>query len=465
MSRRTRGHKSPKPNFLSPYFYNTAFLLFGLFYLPIFLLKIKQSANPKRLIKQRLGIFSWNRRQKFLTKRVIWIHAVSVGEVMAARKFIQGFLKALPHYHIVLTTVTPTGQKVARELKCERVSVRYFPFDLTWSVHQFFEALRPECILLMETELWPNLLSEAAWRGIPVGILNGRLSIKSEKRYRRFLPLTGPLFQRLTFVLAQTEEDAKRFESLGLSPNRIRVLGNMKFDNLPASDDRAPAILRKEWGFQPEDKILIAGSTHPGEEKILMKTFMDLKAEFPTLKMIVAPRHIERSESILVLLTGNSLRAVLAYEEHLRKNFDILILNRIGVLKNLYQLADIVFMGGSLVKHGGQNPIEPACFKKPMIHGPHIFNFGSMYRSLDQEHGAISVTDADHLTSTVKNLLKNAYECQTLGKNAFSVIERLQGATERHLDWVREFLSPQSLEREKNDSSSNQLSEVSSRRT
>ncbi|MBI3313396.1 MAG: 3-deoxy-D-manno-octulosonic acid transferase [Candidatus Omnitrophica bacterium] len=460
MKPRTRAPKKWRAGFFSPYFYNAVFAVFSLFYLPVFLMKIRQSSDPQRLIKQRLGIFSLGRRQKLLNKRVIWIHAVSVGEVMAVKKFLQGFLDRFPYYHVMLTTVTPTGQKVARQLKTERVSIRYFPFDLSWSVRKFFEALHPEYLFLVETEIWPNLLIEAARRGVPVGILNARLSAKSQRRYRRILPLARPLFERLSFVLAQTEEDGARFQSLGVQPKRVFVLGNMKFDNLPVPDPRDLEALRREWGFEKDDQIFIAGSTHLGEETILKEVFARLRQEFPRLKMIVAPRHIERSEALKTMFSTPPFQAVLAYGESQLQNFDILILNKIGILKNLYQIADIVFMGGSLIKHGGQNPIEPAYFKRAMVHGPYTFNFEVVYRALDQETGAVLVRDQDELAMTLKGLLQNTNECLQLGENAFSVIHRLQGATGRHLDWMQKFLFPQAVERKNNDSPCEKLPEV-----
>ncbi|MCM8776210.1 MAG: 3-deoxy-D-manno-octulosonic acid transferase [Candidatus Omnitrophica bacterium] len=448
------------------FLYNLAFLSFGLFYSPIFLSKIKQASDPKLLIRQRLGIFTRAWREKITTKKVIWIHAVSVGEVMAVKKFVEEFLRQTAEFHIVLTTVTPTGQKVAKELEGERITVCYFPFDLTLPVRSFFRTLQPQCLLLVETEIWPNGLVEAERQRVPVGIINARLSAKSFSRYRLLGGIFRPLLKKLNFILAQSQPDADRFIELGMDRERVHVLGNIKFDHLSLDSFNVPAsdALRHEWGLSPIDKIFIAGSTHPGEEEILMRVFFQLRAEVPGFKMIVAPRHIERSEALCREFRKRNIRIRLFREPNPPPEFEVGVLNQIGILKNLYCMADMVFMGGSLIKHGGQNPIEAACFKRPIIHGPYVFNFEEIYHRLDEEGGALMVRDEAQLVLASRRLFHDPHESRRLGENAFAIVRKHLGATQRHLDWLFDYLLQNNMERGNDVRAHQKLSTPVSRR-
>ena len=438
--------------------FNVAYFIFALFYFPVFLGKSKQAANFGELIRQRLGIFNKNVKQQFAAKRVVWLHAVSVGEVMAMRKFSEELLAAHPEFHILLTTVTPTGQSIAKEMESERLTAVYCPFDFSFVCKRFFETFHPEALLLAETEIWPNLLMQAKQFHIPAGILNARLSAKSASRYGRFGFIFRPLFEGLDFVLTQTEIDRERFVRLGVSEARVQTLGNMKFDNvtfhLPAAS--TAVSLKQEWGFNASDPIWIAGSTHPKEEETVLRAFCHLRDSFPSLKMILAPRHIERSVQIAAQIRKLGLKTALATgkpaknstaDRPAEENFDVLVLNQLGTLKHLYQIADVVYVGGSLVKRGGQNPIEPASYKKPIVHGPYIFNFEKIYRDLDQEGGALVIRDEAQLIFAVRRLFLEESERVAMGERAFEKVRSLQGATQRHLEWVSRLLLERSHER------------------
>ncbi|MDD5217739.1 MAG: 3-deoxy-D-manno-octulosonic acid transferase [Candidatus Omnitrophica bacterium] len=425
------------------FLYNLAFVVFAMAYLPIFLLKMRQADDKQRLLKERLGLFSSAWKEKLLGKKVVWIHAVSVGEVLAVQKFIERFLEKSSEFHIVLSTVTPTGQKIAKKMENERITVCYFPFDVTGAVRSFFKTLGPECLLLVETEIWPNLLMEAKRFRVPVGILNARLSIKSARRYDRYRHFFRPLFSNLAFVLAQSAQDAERFTMLGVDSASIQILGNMKFDNVgtenPQSTDAT--ALRNVWGFDAGDQILIAGSTHPGEEEIVFYTYRHLLTEFPHLKLLIAPRHIERSIKILQWIQNEGGHARLASDKTPNPKAQVLLLDRLGVLKNLYAMADAVFVGGSLIPHGGQNPIEAAVFGRTILHGPYVANFENIYRTLDQEGGAILVRDEFQFSFALRRLLQNAEECRCLGDHAYAIVRRLRGSTQRHVEWLLKFLN------------------------
>lgn len=427
------------------FIYNLAYLVFALFYLPVFILKSRQAESRSELLMQRLGFFSRSFKERMLGKRVIWLHAVSVGEVMAVENFIKCLLDACAGCHIVLTTVTPTGQAIARRIVSDRLIVTYFPFDISFCVKSFFRVLRPECLLLTETEIWPNILCEAGRQNVPVGVLNGRLSPRSVSRYCRFLFIFKPLFEKLDFVLAQSESDAARFHSVGVPAERVMVMGNMKYDTLDLSQGSSDRVqtLQKLWAL-PQNKVLVIGSTHPGEEEILAGVIVRLKAKFPEWKYILAPRHVERASEIEKLFQEKGLRTALTQADGESSGQDVLILNELGVLKYVYSLAGAVFMGGSLIAKGGQNPVEPIAFKKPIVHGPHIFNFEKTYQLLDEEGGAILVKDAEELYFALDRLMASPSEQQKLGENAFNLIASLRGATRRHVEWLQNFLTSES---------------------
>ncbi len=308
---------------------------------------------------------------------------------------------------------------------------------------RFLDLFKPVCLLLVETEIWPNLLTEAKQRDIPVGVVNARLSERSFKRYGILPWLFKPLWRKLDFVLAQSEEDADRFRKLGVAAESVRDMGNMKFDQAEWSDTGAvdAAGLRQAWGYAPEDLVWIAGSTHPGEEEMLMDVFKKLRERFPRLKLILAPRHIERSEGLLKQLEKYDLSMVLSTHRKEGSGFAVQILDQLGVLKNLYRIADLVFMGGSLITHGGQNPIEPASFSKAIIHGPHVFNFHKIYHQLDHDGGALRISAPDELSSAAAELLANESRRHEMGQKAFQIINRLRGASKRQAGWILTFLS------------------------
>ena len=428
---------------LRTFLYNLAFIVFAIFYAPFFLMKLRQAEDPQALWRERRGIFPKDWAAKFAGKKIVWLHAVSVGEVMAVEKFIQEWLATAPAQELVLTTVTPTGQRIAKKYAGERVHVCYFPFDLTTVVKRFFDLLNPICVLLVETEIWPNLLTEAKRRNIPVGVINARLSERSFKRYRIFPWLFKPLWGKLDFVLAQSEEDAVRFRKLGILEASVRDMGNMKFDQAAWADAGAVDVagLRQAWGYAPDDLVWIAGSTHPGEEVALMDAFKVLREKFPKLKLIIAPRHIERSEGLLKQLGQDDVSVALSTAKEKEGPAPaVQVLNQLGVLRNLYQIADLVFMGGSLIPHGGQNPIEPARFSKAILHGPHVFNFHKIYHQLDHDGGALRISAPDELSSAAAELLANESKRHEMGQKAFQIINRLRGASKRQAGWILTFL-------------------------
>ena len=405
-------------------------------------MKLRQAEDPAVLWRERRGIFPKGWAEKFAGKKIVWLHAVSVGEVMAVEKFIPEWLASAPEYELLLTTVTPTGQRIAKKFASERVHVCYFPFDLTPVVKRFLDLFKPACLLLVETEIWPNLLTEAKRRNIPVGVINARLSERSFKKYKILPWLFKPLWGKLDFVLAQSEEDAARFRGLGIAEESVRDMGNMKFDQAEWSGESAAEAteLREAWGYTSEDLVWIAGSTHPGEEVALMDAFKTLRERFPKLRLILAPRHIERSEGLLKALEKYGFSMASSMKKKEGPEPAVLVLDQLGVLKNLYGIADLVFMGGSLIPHGGQNPIEPARFSKAILHGSHVFNFHKIYHQLDHDGGALRISAPDELSSAAAELLANEGKRHEMGQKAFQIVNRLRGASKRQAGWILTFL-------------------------
>ncbi len=419
--------------------YDLGFLTFGLVSLPHFLGRIRQAEDRGRLIRERFGIFPKEVREEFANARPLWIHCVSVGEVLAVEKLLELFRRNRPGQSIVLTTVTPTGQQIAKKWETEFLKVIYFPFDLGFVVRRFFDAIQPAALFLVETEIWPNVIEEAHRRAVPVGIVNGRLSERSFRSFQRFSSLFRPVISAIDFFLVQTEKDREKWIALGVNPDKVQVTGNMKLDafSLNGQWEKDRSALRGKFGWGLE-KILIGGSTHPGEEEILLRAFRRLREEGFNLKLILAPRHIERSEKILEGARKAGFRGVLATQDQASNHFDVLILDKLGELRSLYAVADAVFIGGSLVRHGGQNPVEPAACRRAIIHGPWVFNFGELYRKLDEEKGSIQVKGEEELVVTLRQLLGNDRESTFLGNHAFEILKKLQGASERNFSLIEE---------------------------
>lgn len=421
--------------------YDFGFFIFALFSLPRFFRRTEQAGDPRELWRERFGKISGEKLRKLGEKRPVWIHAVSVGEVLAVEKFLEGLLRERPGQPVVLTTVTPTGRETARRWESERVTVLYFPFDFSSAVKRFFDSLKPECLLLVETEIWPNVIEEAKKRRVPVGIINGRISPRTFRAFRRFSLIFTPLLAALDFFLVQSDRDREHLAALGVDADKVTVTGNMKLDLLdlevPKEEERE--ALRKKLGFQTEELVLIGGSTHPGEEEILLRSLRLLRAEGVRLKLILAPRHVERSKELLELAAAEGFRAVRSSEEE--RNFDVLVLDQLGKLRTLYGAAEVAVMGGSFVRHGGQNPVEPAAARRPILHGPWVFNFEELYRRLDEAGASLGVSGEEQLVFVLKRILSSESERRDLGRRAFEVLEKLRGATERNLKGVRPFLA------------------------
>lgn len=413
---------------------------------PLLLARMATTGKYRAGLAERLGRYSPS-LAAVGAGRPVWLHAVSVGETVAALPLVAALRAARPALPVVVSTVTPTGQATAREQAREAAAVCYFPFDLAPVVRRALDAIRPRLVLLVETEIWPVFLFEASGRGIPVGIVNGRISDRSFRRYRLARPLLRRCLRTLAFVGAQSTADAERFAALGAPAGRVEVTGNLKIDQAAAAPRTgAPTLEALERALAlPPGPRLVAGSTHRGEEAALIAAFGRLRQEAPDLRLLLAPRHPERLPEVERLLAESGYRWARRSQRPGTGDDpapDVVLVDTIGELAALYGLADLAFVGGSLVPIGGHNLLEPAAHGRAPLFGPHVHNFREIARALNEAGGAVPVADASALADTAARLLADPTRRAALGARAQGVVEAGRGATARTLRLVEEALGP-----------------------
>lgn len=425
------------------FLYNLLFPVGLLFFLPAYLLKMRRRGNYRRNFAQRFGIYSPELRDRLARQSSIWIHAVSVGEVAIALKLAATMRQLDPTFRCVLTTTTTTGYSVAERDAPEWLQVLYNPLDFLPVVRRAFAVIRPTRIILVEAEIWPNLAAEARQRRIPLALVNARLSPRSERRFRRFRALVAPTFRSLDLVCVQEPADVDRWQSLGVEPSRIRHVGSIKFDSVDvAAPSLQPFGMLPRLGIAADAQVLFGGSTHAGEEEVLAQTLLELRREFPSLVLIIAPRHVERAAEIRVRLEQLGLFVRQRTDVgNIETAVDCLLLDSTGELRNWYAVAAVVFVGKSLTTNGGQNPVEPILANKPVIFGPHMENFAVLASALVAAGGAVQVRDAVSLREAAAELLRNPSVRTQLVDNAQRVIASHRGATERTAELLQNLQS------------------------
>ncbi|MCF7201112.1 lipid IV(A) 3-deoxy-D-manno-octulosonic acid transferase [Pseudomonas oligotrophica] len=364
----------------------------------------------------------------------IWVHAVSVGESIAAAPMIRALMACYPELPITVTCMTPTGSERIRALFGDSVQHCYLPYDLPWAAARFLDRLQPRLAVVMETELWPNHIHQCARRGVPVALANARLSERSARGYGRFAGLTAPMLAELDLIAVQTEAEAARFRQLGARAECVEVTGSIKFDLSidPALPPRA-AQLRGQW--QAQDRPLwIAASTHLGEDEIVLAAQRRLLASYPDALLILVPRHPERFASVFERCRREGLAAVRrSTGEAVQATTQVLVGDTMGELLFLYALADVAFVGGSLVPNGGHNLLEPAALGKPVLSGPHLFNFLEIAAQLREAGALREVEDAEQLASAVGELWRDVAAAQGMHDAGLGVLKANQGALQRLL--------------------------------
>jgi len=375
----------------------------------------------------------------------VWIHAASVGEVLVAAPLVDQLQRACPDRAIFLSTITPTGRATAAKTLGEKVRLLACPFDLWWPVSRVFERIRPERLIIVETEIWPTLLWAAHRRRVPVSFVNGRISDKSWPGYRRVRRLLAPFLRLPERFLMQSETDADRIRKLGAPAGRVHLTGNMKFDALRHFQPNLDLMeqLGRLWG---EDRPLVwlCGSTLEGEEELLAALYSRLRRDHPRLRLLVAPRHPERFERAGRIFGEAGLnvffRSRLATDHPAA--VDVVLLDTLGELAGLYPMAGLVFVGGSLVPRGGHNVLEPAAASRAILVGPSMDNFRDIARLFLENDAMEQATDAADFESRCRRLLADAARREALGRRARALVERHQGATRRNLEWILPDLVP-----------------------
>ena len=410
--------------------YNALLLLALLLSSPWWLLEMLRHGKYRTGLGERLGAVPERLKQEAVSE-TIWIHAVSVGEVLAVTRMIEELRACLPGWRLVVSTTTDTGQKLARE-RFGGNNVFYFPLDFFWSVNSYLRALRPRLIVLAESEFWPNLLHQAHVARIPVAVVNARVSDRSLPRYLRFQSLLAAVIRNVDVFLSQSEEDARRLVEIGAPPHRITVGGNLKFEVTPPATSLLVQAFAEAVQRDPFGPVLVAGSTLEGEEPLLVDCFRHVLQIYPAAVMLLAPRHPERFETVASLLKSSDV----LWQRRSQWNGqplaagEVILLDTIGELASLYQFADIAFVGGSLIPKGGHNVLEAAQFGVPILVGPHTENFRDII-AIFQRAEALRVIAPESLTPTVLQMLENDEERVRLGQNARAVMQAQQGATRR----------------------------------
>jgi 3-deoxy-D-manno-octulosonic-acid transferase len=424
------------------------YLLYSLIYTIaiIFLLPFEYFKRPKdirkRWLREKFGFLN----SSFVPhpSSLIWVHAVSVGEVMAALPMLKSLKKRYPSRGIILSTITDTGQKVAREGAPEDTIIVYLPFDIASILNTVLKRIKPEILIVIETELWPNLFRVFKENGIPVILFNGRISEGSFKGYRKVSFFMKRILSYVDFFGMQGEEYAERIRSLGANKSRVKTLGNFKFDTKPPS--QIP-----EWTKKIKGPVIIAGSTYEREEEFLTSVYLELKKDFPDLNLIIAPRHPERFKGVEDMLSAKGISfikrsAFSTRHSELSEATDwqtikgmIILLDTIGELSAVYGIADIAIIGKSFKGYGGQNPLEPAYWEKPILCGPHMENF-PVIKDFYNAGAALEVNE-EGLYAKLKELLRSPEKAKEIGSKAQELYRRNAGAVERAMEIIARYVN------------------------
>ncbi len=414
--------------------YNLLFPVGFLLLLPYFLFRMSRRGGYARHFLQRIGRYDVEDRARLGEGGRLWIHAVSVGELYVAFRFMEEYRARRPEARFILSTTTSTGHTLAAKRLDPADVLIYFPVDFIAVMHRVLELFRPRAIFLVEGEYWPNLIRMARRRGIPVAMINGRMSARSFGRYRRLRMFMRPLLREMSILCVQSETDRQRLLELGADPARLKDLGSAKYDLVPPDDggeQKARALLSAA-GMGARNLILLGGSTWAGEEEALLEVYRQLKLEQPELVLVLVPRHAERAPAILKLIEERGLRAVrrtaLDLSRPLSRPPDVLLVDSTGELRNFYPCADVIFVGKSLTQKGGQNIIEPAVCGKPIVVGPHLENFPVIREDFCKAEALLQVQDTAELATAIRGLLADAPRRTELGRRAARVVQDQAGA-------------------------------------
>lgn len=411
---------------------------------PYFLLQGLRRGKYIGNFRERMGYLPESLAGGVADDTAIWVHAVSVGEVLASKPVVDGLRQRFPERPIFVSTTTVTGQQLARDRIRSANGIFYFPFDWRAPVRRALRTIRPALVVILETEIWPTFMREAQRAGVPVVFVNGRISERSIRRFRRFRRLVGPLFQQALghaeLCLAQSGEDAKRLEEMGASQDRIEVTGNVKYDIEPPGQSTFGEWLEKQIAVQERWPVLVAGSVVAGEEESVLAAYDIVQRRWRHALLVLAPRKPERFDSAEALVKERGWNVVrrskIDMNAPLDENCDVLILDSIGELAALYAIGDVVFVGGSLVRAGGHNILEPASFSKTPVYGPSMENFRDVAARFSSAGAGLYVGSGEALGSAWAKLIADPVQRERMGQKARAIVESNRGATARSLERI-----------------------------
>lgn len=426
------------------FLYNLLAIVLVVLATPVFLIRLIREKGFGKRLQQSFGFLPKEDLAPVIKQDCIWLHAASVGEIVAASPIIKEIRYAFPNKPILISVVTSSGYDMARRIIKDADSIIFFPLDLPYLSHYVIKRIRPRVFLLVETELWPNFLKAARHFGIPVMMVNGRISDKSVERYHYMRSVLRAMLNTVETFCMQSSIDAQYIIRLGANKERVVVTGNTKFDQTYTNVTKEEQqTLLCEMGIENSYPILLAGSTHPGEEEFLFTAFQKIKREFPTAKLVVAPRDIIRSEELVTLagefgLSGR-LRTDLLTNPSI--NHDVVLLDTIGELGKMYSVGTIVYVGGSLVPRGGHNILEPAAHGKPIMVGPHMFNFKDTYALFSEREACVTVYDAAALGEKILEIVKNEPLRLKMSQETVTIIEENRGASRKSVTYLKDLLA------------------------
>jgi 3-deoxy-D-manno-octulosonic-acid transferase len=423
------------------FLYNILAILIVIIALPVFIARFIREEGFGERLKQSFGFLPEETLAKVAHKNCIWLHAASVGEIVATSPLVKEARRQFPDKVILVSVVTASGYIMAKRIITEADGIIFFPLDLPWLSRRTFARIMPGIFAPVETELWPNFLSACRKHHVPVVMVNGRISEKSLERYHYLRGVLKDMLGTVTRFCMQSTIDAQYIIRLGADPHRVVVTGNTKFDQTytniePAEKQR----LASELGLGEKYPVIVAGSTHKGEEEQLFKAFQKVKAEYPEAKMILAPRDIIRAEEISLLADSLKLRAVNRTAFPCELSYDVIILDTIGELGKIYSMGDIIFVGGSLIPRGGHNILEPAAHGKPIIVGPHMFNFKDSYALFSGRGACLTVYDEAELASKMLTILNDKEVRTNMADNTLAIIQENRGAAVKSITYLRQVL-------------------------
>lgn len=421
--------------------YNVLFIAGFLIASPFFLIKLLTSDKWRDGLKMRFGFYGSREKYGFKHEKTLWVHASSVGEVKAVIPLVKEIQRSFPKWNIVVTTVTRTGNRVAKNL-LSNVIILYFPLDFFFIVKRAIRLVQPNAVILVESELWANFLAQIYGKKIPVALINVRMSKRSFKRYGMMKFFVRQFIEKLSLITTPTKREATKIKLLGGPAERIHIVGNLKYENVQLDGFGKPEKLDllKNLGFSENSVILLGGSTHPGEEEILLSIYEDLLKHFPNLHLVLVPRHPERRNQVSNAVEKRGFPYQLKTELDVHQPHQVLILDTVGELERTYSIADVVFIGKSLTKKGGQNFLEPARLGKCVVFGPHMESFEDMAATFVEQNGAIQVLNEKDLKLEIQKLLESSEQRNAMGQKAREIIAMNQGSLKETLSLISQLI-------------------------